>query len=209
MVDDAIRISKAADVRLARGLTDAEVASVEDLYPFRFPPDLQELLRAILPVGAGFPDWRHGDQVTPREWLDEPCDGVLFDVEQMGLGKPYGERPAVMEHAKGVAAGSIAAAPRLIPIFGHRHGPRRATSRRHPVFSVHQTDIIWYSATLADLRPQRVRLEPTSEFAERLPTHSILGRLPVCRGSLTCPWPRPAGLARPLPGVRAVDRLRR
>ena len=124
------------------GLTDAEVADVERRFGFRFPPDLRAFLQAALPHGPEFPDWRGGDEATLRDWLDEPRRGVLFDVEHNGFWlAEWGPRPA---------ATGEAAAPRLIPIFGHRMMPDEPHRAGNPVFSVHQTDIIPYGSDLAD-----------------------------------------------------------
>lgn len=68
-------------IEFDRGLNDNEVASTEKRFGFRFPPELREFLQTALPKGPRFPDWRSGDPELLREWLDEPRQGVLFDVE--------------------------------------------------------------------------------------------------------------------------------
>ena len=47
-------------IRLDEGLSDQEIGDAEDIYGFRFPPDLRELLQSGLPTGRGFVDWRNG-----------------------------------------------------------------------------------------------------------------------------------------------------
>jgi hypothetical protein len=44
----------------------------------------------------------------------------------------------------------IAAAPRLIPLFGHRFLPEEPLASGNPVFSISQSDIIHYGSDLAD-----------------------------------------------------------
>ena len=41
-------------------------------------------------------------------------------------------------------------APKLIPLFGHRFLPDRPREAGNPVFSVYQTDIIYYGTNLAN-----------------------------------------------------------
>jgi len=105
----------------AAGLTDAEVACVEDRFRFSFPPDLREFLQTALPQGPRFPDWRSGDEAELRDWLDLPKQGILFDIEHNGFWlEEWGARPKTIDEATGVASELIADAPRLIPIYGHR-----------------------------------------------------------------------------------------
>ncbi len=49
-----------------------------------------------------------------------------------------------------IARAGLADVPQLIPVFGHRYLPGIAGQVGHPVLSVHQTDIIYYGADLAD-----------------------------------------------------------
>jgi hypothetical protein len=133
------------------GLTDAEVAGVETRYGFRFPPDLRAFLRTALPCGPQFPDWRSGEESVIRDWLDHPRQGVLFDVEHNGFWlAEWGPRPHSLEEAQRIVGELIAAAPRLIPIYGHRMMPDEPHRPGNPVFSVHQADIIHYGFDLAD-----------------------------------------------------------
>ncbi len=133
------------------GLTDAEVADVERRFGFRFPPDLRAFLQTALPHGPKFPDWRGGDEATLRDWLDEPCQGVLFDIEHNGFWlEEWGPRPEPTSAAVRRGGELVAAAPRLIPIFAHRMMPDEPHRAGNPVLSVHQTDIIHYGANLAD-----------------------------------------------------------
>ena len=132
------------------GLTDAEVAAAESRFGFRFPPDLREFLQTALPRGPRFPDWRSGDEAVLRDWLGLPRQGILFDVEQgVWLGE-WGPRRSSLAEAMRVAGELVAAAPRLIPIYGHRMMPDVPLLPGNPVFSVHQTDIIYYGLDLAD-----------------------------------------------------------
>ncbi|MFL6233734.1 MAG: hypothetical protein ACJ76N_11415 [Thermoanaerobaculia bacterium] len=131
------------------GLTDAEVAETEELFGFRFSPDLLEFLQTAFPRGPKFPDWRSGDEDELREWLDLPRQGILFDVEHSGFWlEEWGPRPGTLDEALRIASELVVAAPRLIPIYGHRMMPDEPHLQGNPVFSVHGTDIIIYGLDL-------------------------------------------------------------
>jgi len=138
-------------VEFAQGLSDAEVDATESRFGFRFPPDLREFLQTALPTGPRFPNWRSEDAAVLADWLDLPRDGVLFDVEHNGFWLPeWGARPGAVADALKIAGDLVAAAPRLIPVYGHRMMPAEPDEPGNPIFSVHQTDIIHYGFDLAD-----------------------------------------------------------
>jgi hypothetical protein len=138
-------------VEFEAGLTDNEVEAAEERYRFRFPPDLRAFLQAGLPSGSDFPDWRDGDDSALSGWLDLPRRGILFDVEHNKFWlDEWGPRPPSLEEARRVASELVVAAPRLIPLFKHRMMPSEPCLAGNPVFSVHQTDIIYYGVDLRD-----------------------------------------------------------
>jgi hypothetical protein len=116
----------------------------------RFPPDLRAFLTEGLPLGKGFPDWRNPTSSTIREQLDWPFEGIAFDIGQNAFWlDAWGVRPKHLDDAVEVARIIIAAAPRLIPIIGHRYIPAEPSIEGNPIFSVYQTDIICYGTDLA------------------------------------------------------------
>ncbi len=156
-------------IEFATGLTDAEAAAAEVRFGFRFPPDLRALLQTALPRGPKFPDWRAGDESTLRDWLDRPRQGILFDIEHNGFWlEEWGQRPRSLGEALWVAGELIAAAPRLIPIYGHRMMPDEPHLPGNPVFSVHQTDIIHYGSDLADYLRHEFGLPGREPWPERV-----------------------------------------
>jgi hypothetical protein len=154
------RTLERADVTFAPGLRDSEIRAAEAAYAIRFPPDLEELLRYALPVGSAWPDWRNLSDSEIYKALNWPLEGILFDVEHNVFWlAEWGERPAELEHAFAVACAHVALAPKLIPVFAHRYVPQEPPSAGNPVFSVYQTDIIYYGSNLAEY------------FANEFPSH--------------------------------------
>ena len=153
------------------GLTDAEIPAIEHRYGFRFPPDLRAFLQTALPRGPLFPDWRSGDEAAMREWLDIPRRGVLFDIESNRFWlKEWGPRPASIGDALRRGEELLAAAPRLIPIWGHRMMPDEPHLSGNPIFSVHQTDIIHYGFDLADYLRHEFRLPGREPWPDEVRT---------------------------------------
>lgn len=136
---------------LADGLTDEEVKRAEETFGFTFPADLRSMLQAFLPVSDGFPDWREGKVRDLLDWLDEPIEGICFDVEENGFWlDAWGERPADVDDAIEEARRHVAKEPVLIPVFTHRFVPAEPAQAGNPVFSVVQSDVLCYGDDLED-----------------------------------------------------------
>jgi hypothetical protein len=139
-----------AGVTIAPGLTTAEIRRAESVVGAEFPDDLRAFLSEGLPTGKGFPDWRAPDSKAIRDQLDWPLDGIAFDIKNdVFWWDAWGTRPQDLDEALSSARNHIAAAPRLIPVAGHRYIPAEPTHEGNPVFSVYQTDIIYYGTDLA------------------------------------------------------------
>jgi hypothetical protein len=150
-------------IRFDQGLTDSEVEAAQAQFGFRFPPDLRAFLQTALPCGPKFPDWRSGEASALREWLDRPRQGLLFDLEHNGFWlQEWGPRPRSLAEARRLVSELLAAAPKLVPIYGHRMMPDEPQLSGNPVFSVHQTDIIHYGFDLVDYFRHEFHL-PTRE----------------------------------------------
>ncbi|SNY50309.1 hypothetical protein [Paractinoplanes atraurantiacus] len=134
---------------IAPGLSDAELAAIEDEFGFTFAGDHRAFLSAGLPTGRGWPDWRGPDRAALRERLAWPVEGVLFDVGSNDFWYGgWGPRPPAAEAAVAAARGYLLTAPRLVPVYAHRFLPAGVSG--HPVLSVYQTDIIYYGVDLTD-----------------------------------------------------------
>ncbi len=148
---DSIDQLTRAGVKFEPGLTSHEFADIEQLYCFTFPPDLRDFLGHALPVSAGWTDWRHATPTELRSRLNWPSEGICFDIEHNAFWpNSWGQKPINISDACKIARKAIDAAPRLIPIYGHRYIPDRPHESGNPVFSVHQSDIIYYGEDLLD-----------------------------------------------------------
>jgi hypothetical protein len=153
-------------VVFAPGLTDPEIQRAEQSYELVFPPDLREFLMVGLPVSDGWVNWREIDSHKIRERLNWPWEGICFDIEHnVFWPREWGPTPLSLPEAFAYAKQKVDAAPKLIPIYSHRYLPNRPLTAGNPVFSLYQTDIIYYGANLWDY------LE--SEFHFESPTHRL------------------------------------
>jgi hypothetical protein len=172
-----------AGVVFEAGLSQAEIQELEQRYGFVFPPDLKDFLMFALPVSKGFLNWRQADNVEIVKSLHWPYEGMCFDIESNSFWlEEWGQRPASLDEAFAIAGKAIEHAPALIPIYGHRYMPDRPDEAGNPVFSVYQTDIVYYGCDLADylenefsyyfgrsgysLKGEIKRIEFWSQFAE-------------------------------------------
>ncbi|MNW25771.1 hypothetical protein D3C74_25220 [compost metagenome] len=141
-------------VQLTEGLTQDEIQLIETTYQIDFPPDLKELLQHVLPSGDKFPNWRDFTKTnihSLRTRLKWPLDGMLFDVEHNDFWHPsWGSKPDNIAAAKEICIHEYRSVPRLIPIYSHRYIPSTPAEAGNPVFSVYQTDIIYYGENLEE-----------------------------------------------------------
>jgi hypothetical protein len=138
-------------VEFDEGLTDGEIEHLESTYALKFPPDLRAFLQTALPISEDFAPWRRNHERRLREMLDWPVEGILFDVRESDFWRSdWGPRPTHHDDAEALAREKLAEMPRLIPIYSHRYIPSEPQLPGNPVFSVYQTDIIYYGHDLAD-----------------------------------------------------------
>ena len=138
-----------AGVAFDNGLTEAEIQLVERSFSFSFPPDLKAFVMFALPRGEKWPNWRNVEAPELELMMNWPCEGICFDIENNAFWPTeWGTKPASLDEACELAKRMVDKAPKLIPIYGHRYLPDRPSLEGNPVFSVYQTDIIYYGANL-------------------------------------------------------------
>jgi hypothetical protein len=100
--------------------------------------------------GPSFYNWLTDvDALEGRHaWLWE---GLQFDVEYSDLWpSSLGSKPAALSEQQERVRELVQAAPKLIPIIGHRYLLAEPCTAGNPVFSVWQSDIVVYGADLRD-----------------------------------------------------------
>jgi len=144
-------ILERAGVVFESGLSQAEIQELERQYAFAFPSDLKDFLMFALPTSQGFLNWRRASNDEIVYSLTWPYEGMCFDIEQNSFWlEKWGQQPASLDEAFSIARKAIEQAPTLIPINGHRYIPDRPNEAGNPIFSVYQTDIVYYGCDLAD-----------------------------------------------------------
>jgi hypothetical protein len=157
---DIVELLEERGLEFEAGLSDQEIVEVEGRYGFSFPPDLRSLLRTALPASARFPNWRSDSASDLESRLAWPAEGIAFDVENNRFWPPaWGPRPNGLEEALSIARTKVADAPTLVPVYGHRFLPDEPSEAGNPVFSVYQTDIIYYGADLVSYFGAEFRIE--------------------------------------------------
>jgi hypothetical protein len=180
------------NTRWRGGLSDAEIDSIAHRYDLEFPQEHRLFLRTLhstMPQTAGatfagghtlqpverpgFYDWLR-DEDAIRERLAWPLEGILFDVEQNNLWiDSWGRRPEEGDARKACVARLVSAAPKLIPIFGHRF---LVSVEPHVVLSIYQSDIIVFGTSLRDYL--LVEFAPLIGEHPRVPESVEAARLP-------------------------------
>ena len=133
------------------GYSHTELDDIQARWALQFPPDLVELMTQRRPLLPGGFDWVQTPPETIQKIMAWPYESFLFDVEKAATWWPtWGPRPELAEERAGRLTEVFAAAPRLIPLAGHRYLPETPFASGNPVFSVYQTDVIYYGLDLAD-----------------------------------------------------------
>ncbi len=144
---------KSKGVVFDEGMSVTEIDEVEEVYNINFPSELKHLYSIALPVSKGFYNWRDTSKHNLeyiKSALEMPLRGLLFDLEINGLWcDNWGQKTDSIEEAKRIFLKHYAAAPQMIPIYSHRYIPFIKDNMKIPVFSIMQSDIIYYGPDLS------------------------------------------------------------
>ena len=175
------------------GLSEAELSRAEDTFGLTFPPLWRAVLRLAHPVprfvapqpwhrpASIYPDWRLRDEARTRLLIDDPVEGLLYDVEDNGFWwNAWGTAPDAIQDRLAVARRELARVPVLIPLFGHLH---IAGTDESPVFRIIQADIRISAIALADLADDGAAAVPTKRPVGHVPFWSELHAYSQWRGS--------------------------
>ncbi|XP_022752099.1 uncharacterized protein LOC111300745 [Durio zibethinus] len=170
LADKVITHLRNSGFQVQLGLSDAEFARAEAEFGFVFPPDLQAILSAGLPVGPGFPDWRSaGARLHLRALLDLPIAAISFQIARNTLwSKSWGPRPSDPEKALRVARNALKRAPLLIPIFNHCYIPCNPSLAGNPIFFIDETRIFCCGFDISDFFERESLFRSTESDPELL-----------------------------------------
>ncbi|CAN5626078.1 hypothetical protein BH10ACT8_BH10ACT8_12960 [soil metagenome] len=147
----AVALLAHAGVRLGPGLTEAQLVGVEARFRFRFNPAHRHLLATSVPLGEQWVNWLQASDAELTRRLAGPVEGALFDVAHNDFwARSWGPRPADEQQALQAAREQLELLPVLVPLYSHRYLPASPAPENSPVFSVHQTDVIYYGVDLLD-----------------------------------------------------------
>ncbi|MCB9857430.1 MAG: SMI1/KNR4 family protein [Phycisphaerales bacterium] len=131
---------------------------------------MREFLSLGLPISRSWAGWRATEEGDIRERMAWPLEGMCFDIEHNGFWlTEWGEKPGDLNAAFDIARLEVGRAPALIPIFGHRYLPAEPYTTGNPVFSVYQTDVIYYGVDLLDYFQNEFR------YYFGRPSHALTG----------------------------------
>jgi len=148
-LDECLDVLRQAHIQLTDGLSDSEIEAIEAEFALTFSPDHRSLLAAAVPLGESWLNWHERERDKVAYALGWPADGALFDVSNNAFWPlSWGSRPDDEGAALDIASKRMAQVPTLVPLYGHRYMPAAPAPTSSPVFSVHQTDVIYYGANL-------------------------------------------------------------
>jgi hypothetical protein len=139
-------------IKFDKGLNADEYLEIETFYDISFPKSLKEMYQVAVPVSHSFYNWRDFSKANVekiKSKLEWPLEGVLFDVEENCFwDNSWGEKPTDLIEAKKKCIEEMKKVPRLLPIYSHRYIPIVKGIDNPPIFSVYQTDAIYYGVDL-------------------------------------------------------------
>jgi hypothetical protein len=134
----------------AQGASSVEIASIEAEIGFRLPEDFANLFQHLQDPGRVFFPWSNFKKQEYDDMIHWVLKGIEFDIDhnKFWLNR-WVKRPTALSAALDVARKDFETWPKLLPIHSHRFLAAEPCRRGNPVFSIWQTDIIYYGADLA------------------------------------------------------------
>jgi hypothetical protein len=145
---------KKKNISFEKGLNNEEYHTITLMFDISFPYDLKYFLQTALPVSAGFINWRAAlsnqeIRANINKRLSLPLEGILFDVHNNVFWEnEWGEKPDDTANQTKIVEQWYKKYPVLIPVYSHRYIPASPMEEGNPVFSVYQTDIVYYGYDL-------------------------------------------------------------
>ena len=148
--EESIKLLKRQGVEFETGLTDEEIAKIEDI--IKFPKSLKEFLMMVLPISKGFFNWRNLNQdnvMFIKKIINRPIEDVYEFAEEVYWCDDWGKEPENEIDIALIVRERLKSAPKLIPVYGHRYIPM-IPEDNPPIISIHDIDIIYYGQNLED-----------------------------------------------------------
>ena len=153
-IKQVLKILRANGYKTKKGMSESEINAAQNFYDIVFPPDLKKLLMSFIPIGECFFDWNDysPESVDKNKYrLKWPIEGILFDVEHNDLWlKAWGKKPKHLHAQIYFVREYLERVPKLIPIYAHRCISSIPNEEGNPVYSVYQTDIVYYGKDIWD-----------------------------------------------------------
>jgi len=134
------------------GMSSQEIVKVEKFYDIFFPIELKRLYSLGLPISDGFYNWRDISSKNTqfiKNVLNMPINGLQSDLKNENFWCDHWDPPPNdIEEAQRILLEHYCNAPKLIPIYSHRYMPFVPDKTNLPVFSIMQSDIIYYGTDL-------------------------------------------------------------
>ncbi len=124
---------------------------IENLYQFKFPPDLLELYKSGSFDSEKLSDLTKVSDEKLRYLFEAPYKGLLLDIELNDLWLDvWGKKPGSLNERLSVFNVIYKNAPVLIPLMseGHKYISSLPMQSDNPIYSVMQSDIICVSLNL-------------------------------------------------------------
>jgi hypothetical protein len=145
----SVDLFKSAGIPLGPGLTEEQLLQVEGDFGFTFDKDHRELISLAAPLIERWPDWLGGMTEQMKRSLAWPSDGVIWDAHHNGFWpKAWGRKPKRPDELDAAILQRLALVPKLVPLIGHRFMAAGPSEGSAPVFSVYQTDVVYYGENL-------------------------------------------------------------
>lgn len=151
------------------GASREKLEEIENHLGHSLPPDLIYLAEHTNDPDGLCMRWLQGPHAI--EAFEERVKyGLSFDIGQNGLWlASWGPRPAAPMDRLALFEAEFQRWPKLLPLSGHRAIPATPTEAGNPVFSVMQSDIVYYGTTLADWMALDLTVEWRGDHATRSP----------------------------------------
>jgi hypothetical protein len=144
-----VDLFKSVEMPLGSGLSEDQLGQIEADFSFTFDKDHRELLTLATPLVDSWPNWRGGTTEQMRRSLAWPTEGIIWDAHNNDFWpRVWGRKPKRSEDLEAAILAQLARVPKLVPLFGHRFMAAGPSQGSAPVFSVYQTDVVYYGENL-------------------------------------------------------------